>query len=151
MEHNQTASLFSLAIDPVTKVHLSETAKWARFLSILGFILLGLFIIGGISIALFVGRPLDTYGGRSVFDSFSVGMSFAYIVAAIIWFFPLLFLFRFSSRMKTALNGNDQNALNTSFQNLKISFRYVGIITIIVLALYALLLVFAIVGAAAFS
>lgn len=151
MEHTPTVSLFSLAIDPVTKAHLSETAKWARFLSIVGFILLALILLGGIAVALFVGRPLDTYGGSGVFDAFSVGMSFMYIIAAVIWFFPLLFLYRFSSRMKTALNGNDQNALNTSFENLKSCFRYVGVITIIVFALYALLLVFAIVGVTAFS
>ena len=151
MEHNPTASLFSLAIDSVTKAHLSETARWARFLAIVGFISLGLVLIGGIAVALFVGRPLDTYSGRSVFDSFSVGMSFMYIIAAVIWFFPLLFLFRFASRMQTALNGNDQNALNISFENLKSCFRYVGVITIIVFALYALLLVFAIVGTTAFS
>ena len=151
MEHNPTASLFSLAIDPVTKTHLSETARWARFLAIVGFIFLGLMIIGGISVALFVGRPLDTYDGSSVFSAFSVGMSFMYIIVAVIWFFPLLFLFRFSSRMQAALHGNDQNALNTSFENLKSCFRYVGVITIIVFALYALAIVFAIIGATAFS
>lgn len=151
MEHNQTTALFSLNIDPVTKEHLSETAKWARFLSVVGFILLTLFLVGGIVVALFVGRPLDTYGGNGVFNAFGVGMTFVYLFAAVIWFFPLLFLYRFSSRMRTALNGNDQNALNTSFQNLKICFRYVGIITIIIFALYALLLVLAIVGATAFS
>ncbi|HYH14004.1 MAG TPA: DUF5362 family protein [Flavisolibacter sp.] len=151
MEHNQTASLFSLSIDPVTKAHLSETARWARFLSIIGFIFLGIMILAGVSLSLFVGRPLDTYGGSSVFDAFSVGMAFFYLILAVLWFFPLLFLFRFATRMKTALNSNDQNALNIALQNLKICFRYVGVITIIVLALYALAIVFAIVGATAFS
>jgi len=151
MEHNQTASLFSLAIDPVTKAHLSETAKWARFLAIVGFILLGLLVVGGISVALFVDRPIDSYGGNGVFDGFGVGLSFLYIIAAVIWFFPLLFLYRFASRMKTALSGNDQNALNISFENLKSCLRYVGVITIIVFAVYALLLAFAIIGATAFS
>lgn len=151
MEHNQTASLFTLSIDPVTKSHLAETARWARFLSIIGFIFLGIMILAGISISLFVGRPLDTYGGSNVFDAFSVGMAFFYLFLAVLWFFPLLFLYRFASRMKTALNSNDQNALNIALQNLKICFRYVGIITIIVLALYALALVFAIVGVTVFS
>lgn len=150
MEYNQTTALFSLSIDPVTRAHLSETAKWARFLSVVGFVLLGLFLLGGIAVALFTDRPFDTYNGNSAFSVFGVGMSFAFLFAGVIWFFPLLFLFRFASRMKAALNGNDQNALNTSFQNLKICFRYVGIITIIIFALYALLLVFAIVGATAF-
>lgn len=151
MEYNQTTALFSLNIDPVTKAHLSETAKWARFLAVVGFVLLGLFLLGGIAVALFTDRPLDTYGGSGAFSAFGVGISFVFLLASVIWFFPLLFLFRFGSRMRTALNGNDQNALNTSFQNLKICVRYVGIITIIIIALYALLLVFAIVGVAAFS
>ena len=65
-----------------------------------------------------------------------------------IWFFPLLFLLRFANKMRFALAGNDQQALNTSVQNLKICFRYVGIITIIILALYAIALVFVVIGAA---
>jgi hypothetical protein len=46
--------------------------------------------------------------------------------------------------MKTALNGNAQEQLNLSFQNLKLLFKYVGIITIILLALYGLALVVAV-------
>lgn len=38
--------------------------------------------------------------------------------------------------MRNALGTGDQLSLNTSFQNLKIMFRYVGILTIIVVALY---------------
>jgi hypothetical protein len=53
--------------------------------------------------------------------------------------------------MRAALNGNDQQALNTSFQNLKACFRYIGIITIIALVFLAIGLVFGIMGAAAFS
>jgi len=35
--------------------------------------------------------------------------------------------------MSRALNANDQLALNSSFQNLKLYFRYLGIITILFL------------------
>jgi ABC-type nickel/cobalt efflux system permease component RcnA len=45
--------------------------------------------------------------------------------------------------MKTALYGNDQENLNSSFQNLKRYFRYVGIITIIGIGIWIIwLLVF---------
>ena len=43
--------------------------------------------------------------------------------------------------MRTALATSDQLALNTSFQNLKIMFRYVGILTIIVVALYIIAMI----------
>ena len=43
--------------------------------------------------------------------------------------------------MKTALAGNDQEALNTSFQNLKKYLRYIGVLMIICLSFYALALI----------
>jgi hypothetical protein len=58
---------------------------------------------------------------------------------------------RFANRMRLALYGNDQQALNLSVQNLKVFFRYIGIITIIVLSLYALVFIVTIVGFAAFA
>jgi hypothetical protein len=95
----------------------------------------------------------DEYGRRSgMMANWGAGaMAFIYVLIALLWFFPLLSLFRFSAKMKTALAGNDQQALNISFQNLKACLRYVGIVTIIILALYALAIVMGILGMAAFS
>jgi Mg2+ and Co2+ transporter CorA len=53
--------------------------------------------------------------------------------------------------MRTALSANDQQALNSAFQNLKICYRYIGILTIIGLVFLAIAVVFGIIGAAAFS
>lgn len=85
-------------------------------------------------------------GGSGLMSGFGVGMAILYILLAIIWFFLLLYLLRFSNGIKAALHSNDQTALNTSFQNLKSCFKYVGIITIIILAFYALIFALAIAG-----
>jgi hypothetical protein len=149
----QNSSLFSLSIDPLTKAHLQETARWGKFLSIIGFIMCGLVAIGGIFFSTiltsFMSRS-EGYEGTS-FNATGLGaaMAFVYIIFGVIYFFPCLFLFRFSTQMKTALNANEQDRLNSAFQNLKALFRYVGIITIIVLALYGLILVIALLGVAA--
>jgi hypothetical protein len=151
MEQNST--LFSLSIDPLTKAHLQETARWGKFLSIIGFIMCGLVAVGGIFFSTiltsFMSRS-EGYEGASL-NTTGLGavMAFVYIIFGVIYFFPCLFLFRFSTQMKTALNANEQDRLNNAFQNLKSLFRYVGIITIIVLALYGLLLVIALLGLAA--
>lgn len=151
MESNQ--SLFSLSIDPVTKEHLSETAKWARFLAILGMISLVLLLILMAFSAFQMNSTLSsledmdpdaTTTGPSEF--MGVFMAIYSIVIAVIWFFPLLYLLRFATRMRSALSGNDQQALNESFQNLKRTMRYVGIVTIIGMALMLLGIVMAIVG-----
>ena len=154
----QNASLFNLSIDPVTKEHLSETAKWARFLAIVGLVLLALMVVFGIYFSTVVASSAtsqfeDDFGtSRSnPFAAMGVGMAIVYVILALIWFFPLLFLLRFSNKMRSALAGNDQNLLNNAFQNLKASMRYVGIVTIIILVIYALIFVIAIATAATMS
>lgn len=148
-------SLFTLSIDPATKTHLSEAARWARFLAIVGMIGLVLMIIFGIfgSAMIFSGAgSFDGNYGATGMGAYGSGIIAAYIIIiAVLYFFPLLFTLRFANKMRTALNANDQHALNTSFQNLKICFRYIGILTIIGLAFFAIALIFGVVGAAAFS
>ena len=156
MEQTNT-SLFSLTIDPVTKAHLTEAAKWARFLAITGMVFLVLMIIAGVfgSAMLFstTSRLESEYGGGATgMGAYGTGIFAAYmIVVAVIYFFPLLFTLRFANNMRTALNANDQQALNISFQNLKACFRFVGILTIIALVFMAIAIIFGIIGAAAFS
>lgn len=156
MEQTNT-SLFSLSIDPVTKAHLTEAAKWARFLAITGMVFLVLMIIAGVfgSAMLFstTNRLESEYGGSATgMGAYGTGIFAAYmIIVAVIYFFPLLFTLRFANNMRVALNANDQQALNISFQNLKACFRFLGILIIICLVFLAIALVFGIIGAAAFS
>ena len=155
MEQSSTSSLFSLSIDPVTKAHLSEAARWARFLAIVGMIFLVLMIIVGVfgTAMMFsaTSRMEGEYGGSGM-GMYSSGFFATYIIIlAVIYFFPLLFTLRFANNMRTALTANDQQALNTSFQNLKACFRFLGILTIIGLVFMAIAFVFGMIGAAAFS
>ncbi|MGZ3959608.1 MAG: hypothetical protein ACXVBT_17095, partial [Flavisolibacter sp.] len=53
MDQEQSTELFSLQIDSMTKTHLAETARWGRFLAIVGFIMCGLIVLGGIAFGSF--------------------------------------------------------------------------------------------------
>jgi hypothetical protein len=142
MEQNQDTSLFGLNLDPTGKNHLAEAAKWAKFLAVVGFIMCALIVLLGI----FAGSLLTSFSSRySRYDEpeintggLGVVMAVVYVLMALLYFFPCLFLFHFASKMKAALLSNDQNTLNSSFQNLKKTFRYVGILTIIGLSLFVL-------------
>jgi hypothetical protein len=155
MEEVQNQPLFSLSIEPATKTHLIETAKWARFLAIVGFVFLALMVVAGIWLSTVMATSFtridNEYGRNSsgMFAYMGTGIIVVYIIAALIMFFPLLFLLRFASKVKTALAANDQESLNTSFQNLKAYFRYLGIITIIGLAFYGIGILSSIMAAAA--
>ena len=152
MEQSNT-SLFLLSIDPVTKAHLSEAAKWARFLAILGMIFLVLIILAGVFGSTVLFSSMSGFEGDSTgMAAYGSGIVAGYmIVIAVIYFFPLLFTLRFANNARTALNTNNQQALNTAFQNLKACFRFIGILTIIGLVFMAIGLIFGVMGAAALS
>lgn len=150
MEENQT-SLFGMGIDPTVKTHLAEAARWARFLAIVGFVICALIVVLGIfagSVFSFFSNRYTEPGTADFTSGIGAVMTVVYLIFGLIYFFPCLFLFRFASNMKKALASNDQITLTTSFQNLKVMFRYVGILTIIVLAFYAIAILFWIVTAA---
>jgi hypothetical protein len=141
MQQEQDVSLFSLNLDQTGRGHLSEAARWAKFLSIVGFIICGFIIVMGLFfgslMSMFSSRyDNNPYGDLSVQGSgLGTAMLVYYLIVGILYFIPNLFLFRFATKMKTALAANDQDVVNLSFQNLKACFRFVGILTIIFLAI----------------
>ena len=145
-EQNTESTLFGFGIDQSSKAHLWEAAKWAKFLAIMGFIMCGLAVVFGIFMGTIYSSMMknyDDYGAAATYaDGMSIFMIILYVGIAVIYFFPCLFLLRFANHMKNALNTDDQVTLNTSFQNLKIMFRYVGIVTIIFISLYILFILY---------
>ena len=149
----QDANLFVLSIDTTGREHLKEAARWARFLAIVGFVfiaLVALFLVaGGSYFANMFGR-VNQYNDLN--SGFTTGMTIAiiiyYLCVALLVFFAYLFLYRFAVNMKMALQGNNQELLNRSFQNLKILYRYWGILTIIALIFVGLSFIIAIMGRA---
>ena len=142
MEQNQQP-LFGLSIDGQSKNFLAESAKWGKFLAIIGFIVCALIIILGIFMATASSEMDSAFrqygaGGSGDFEGLGVVMAVVYILVALIYFFPCLYLLRFSNHMKTALATDNLSSLTTSFQNLKSMFKFVGIFTIVILAFYLL-------------
>lgn len=151
MEQNQDSSLFGFGIDDMSRSYLSETAKWAKFLSIIGFVICGLLVIA----SFFIGTVFSTSFGRyrefndtPSFAGLGILVTLLYLAIGVLYFFPCLFLFRFANHMRNALNSNDQLTLNKSFQNLKSMFKFVGILTIIVISFYILAFIGGIMSAA---
>ena len=134
-------SLFEMQVDHESNGYLSEIAKWAKFLSIVGFIWTGLVFLAFLRI-LFAGSELDTT------FTFAIGTSKTMVAACLfifigLTFFPSLYLFQFSKKMQFALRNNDQYTLNTAFNSLKTYFKFVGILTIVILSIYVLIIIIA--------
>ncbi len=151
MEQSTESNLFDLHIDHESSAYLGETAKWAKFLSILGFIFIGLMVIMAFSIGTIMSMFTSQLPGGPAVGLAAMSSAFFtfFILAfAVLYFFPCLYLYRFATRMKVAIRNNDQPQLAGSFKSLKSCFRYVGILTIIVLGLDILIFIFGIIGAA---
>lgn len=142
MEQN-TSNLFELQVDQQSNAYLMETTKWAKFLAIVGFIGCAFIVLAGV----FAGSVMSSMGDSFGLGGLGVGAAVLYILIALLWFFPCLYLYRFSVRMQTALRSNEQQNLTTGFSYLKSYFKFVGIITIVVISLYLLMFIFLMLGA----
>jgi len=121
--------------------HLLEIGRWSKFLSIIGFIGLGIMIFIGFFAGSIFGILNDINGqpNNLPFPGFVLGL--VYIVMALIYLPPLLYLFNFSTKIKMALNTRNNSVLEYAFENLKSHYKYIGIFTIVVFSLYALVLI----------
>ena len=133
-------SLFDLQLDSLGKSYLKETAKWARFLSIAGFIGLGLILIISVIAALGESNSGRYNGGKDEFYTagYMMGTVIGSLIVLLIFFFPCYFLLLFANKMNKALVAEDAASLNEAFKNLKATFRYSGVLTIIFIALFVI-------------
>ncbi len=128
----------SLQITDQTAGVLNQSARWAKFLSIVGFVMTGFMILASFILPELLAR--NTYAMPEMTVPVQ-GLRINFIIMAVLLFIPCLFLFRFSTKMKEALADNNQYIFEESFRNLKSTFKFYGIVTIIVLSIYALALV----------
>ena len=136
----------NLIIDWRSKEFLKETAKWTKFLAILGFVGIGLMVLGSL-VMLFVPSSLMSNGdfpfGGKIF------MMLLYLAFAVLYYFPISYLYQFSENTKKAIENNDNNAIRDAFEFLKSHYKFMGILTIILLSFYAIMIFIGLIGAGA--
>ena len=144
LEQNMGYSPTGLIIDNESKSYLQETAKWAYFLSILGFIVVGFMVLAGIFSSVFLGAAMSMAASDVGPFAGGLGAMFGiiYLVIAALYFFPVLFMYRFATKMKRGLRENHQSTVTTAFHNLKKLYKFTGIFTIIIFVLYILMFLF---------
>lgn len=149
MEENQT--LFSLNIDPVTKTNLNSVANWARFLAIIGFlVLLVALVASALTLTIYsdyiIGSSSEDAYGQQIARNLRWGTAIGAFITILIGYFPCLYLFKFANRMKKALHANSQEDLNRAFTLMKIFFRYLGLVIMILIIIYVLTFIFQVMG-----
>jgi len=129
MEENQ--SILDLHVDQTASKNLSDATRWAKFLSITGFICMGLMVIFFIAMQSQITSALSqVIPGFSDIDSFGFLVTVIIIVAGIVCLL-LYFLFRGSMLIKKGIETKSQEIFNNGLAALKAYFIMSGIIAII--------------------
>lgn len=150
----QSASQTRLYIDEISKDNLLATIKWSKFIAIVGYVMLGLFIFLGIIIGLtgfaFLGNATEAYGASEMKGASGM-MMVIYLLIGLLYFFPTYYLFKFSTLTKQALLYNNQIQFNEALDYQRKMFRFIGILLIVTLCVYGLMLLLLTVFMTAFS
>lgn len=136
-ENIQSVVNQTLTDDSKSKTYLLEVSKWGKFLAIVGYI--GIAVLAIVAIALIVVSFITSI-------KLDVGLSLGtfgiiYFALAILYYFPVKFLYKFSIQIKKGLESDNNQDITLGFENLKSLFKFLGILTIVILSIYALLLV----------
>ena len=140
--YNEQPGALNINLD--SRSFLSNTAKWGKFLAILGFIVVGLMVAGGLFSIAFLGAFSDGAGLSGFMGTGLLGVF--YLVIALLYLLPVLYLYKFSTKMETGLRYNNEDVVTESFRNLKSLFKFMGILTIVMMALYVLLIIAMVAG-----
>ena len=113
--------------------NLNQTRKWTMFFAILGFVGIGFLAIGFIIMAI-----IGSVGGiMGHMESAIFGvLAVLYLIIGVLYFFPVMYLLKFSTNMKTAIEQTKQNNLVYAFEYLKSHYKFMGIFTIAIFGLY---------------
>lgn len=124
---------------------LREIKKWAFFLSILGFIGAGFLFLAGVMMSV-IFSVIDIFADIPDKPNFPFGLiGLLYVALAVVYFFPAYYLYKFTKETGEALIVGDQNHLASAFRFLKKHFKFIGIMAIVMIALYVLIIIVAII------
>ena len=139
------ASTTTVSLNNQDLQFLRTAGKWGRFIAIVSFVSIGLGILS--LIVLLTASSIGSGAGLGETGAIGVGIVMMYIPLLLAYIYPTVKLFQFSSNAIQAADARDGLAASEAFSALKSLFKFLGILLIIVIALYALVMI----GAAAFG
>jgi hypothetical protein len=137
-----------LIITENMRSYIYDTANWAKFLSIVGFIMSGLMIMAALSIGAIMGTLNAVSGG--IYGALGTGaLTFMFILYTLLILYPSIMLYLYATKAKQGVLYGDQLSLENALSKMKSFFKFYGIVTIVMLAIYLLAFIAGIGGALA--
>ena len=141
MENEKQTENFENQLTSTAVGFLQESAKWSKFMAIIGFIGIGIMVLVSVFMAIGIGATTmpELPFSMSVF-------SIIYVVFAAIYFFPVYYLYQYATKTSIALHSKNKHLLTDGLENLKSHHKFLGIFTLIIVSLYGFIFVLAILG-----
>ncbi|WP_396198612.1 hypothetical protein [Flavobacterium sp.] len=142
MENEKEIENFENNLTSAAVGFLQESAKWSKFMAIIGFIGIGLMVL----VSLFMAIGFSAMGASTMpVLPFSMSVfSIIYVLFAAIYFFPVYYLYQYATKTSAALHSKNKQLLADGLENLKSHHKFLGIFTLIIISLYGFIFVFAI-------
>lgn len=136
--HIEITDVPTLTISDNAINFLLVATRWAKFIAIVGFVFVGILAFGGL-ISGIVFSYMDNQFARLPFPPFI--FSFLYLIMGVLYFFPVFYLFKFSTHSQYAIKTLNPIQLENAFRNIKSYFKYIGILTIVTLSLFIIAII----------
>lgn len=151
MDDQNKLSLNDLAI-----AALRESAKWCLFLSIVGFIFIGLMVIIGAIMGVAMSAvpsnvAFNGAAGTNPIVAMKGYFGVAYILFALLYLVPVYYLYQYAKGTKNAIESGNSDVLANALVNLKSHHKFLGIMTIVMIVVYILAFLGLIIFAAKFA
>jgi hypothetical protein len=130
--------------------YLNQTGPWVRFMSILLFIGSGLMLLASASLVMLGLTGMSAFGGPFGAGSRAGGVSLVLLgpmylaMAILIYIVPGVFLFRYASAIKQLRADGSSSTLEDALRQQRSFWRYLGILTLIMLIIAALVTIVAV-------
>jgi hypothetical protein len=121
--------------------HLQATKPWVRLISIIMFISVGLMFLGGL-VMMLMPSPMGMGGG-----GFGALVGIIYIIMGGLYLAPAYFLHQYASSIGDFVQNGGDSALENALGSQKSFWRFIGILTLVVICIYGLVFLFVILGA----
>jgi hypothetical protein len=144
MENEKQTENYENQLTTAAVGFLQESAKWSKFMAIIGFIGIGLMVL----VSLFMAIGFSAMGASTMPElPFPMSVfSILYVLFAAIYFFPVYYLYQYATKTSAALHSKNKQLLTDGLENLKSHHKFLGIFTLIIISLYGFIFVFAILG-----
>jgi hypothetical protein len=145
------SEIYDVEITVEARGSLLETAKWGRFLAIVGSLMMTFFLL----MVLFMGGALvsqmNEIQGQQGLGVLGGTFWTVYLICIFVFiFFPLYYLYNFSIKTIRAINSTSTKNLTEGLKNLKSLFKFYGVFVATIVGFYLVIIVGGLLSTAVF-